>query len=906
MMSKRNSFRRMFRLSDHAPDVGRDVDDELSLYLELRERELIEAGLSPEEARRQARQAFGDPAAIAAQVRRLSRGRVRRWRLDDLAHSVVQDVRFALRGLRHAPAFALAAILTLALGIGANAMVFGLIEAMLLRSPAVRAPDDLVVVYTTCRRGDPRCGSSYPDYQDYRDRPRAFSDVAAYNRSQVILSDGERGELVTAELTTGNYFELLGVTTAQGRLLQASDNEPGGEVNVVVLSNALWRTRFGGKTNVIGRTVRLNEMPYTVIGIAPPTFSGLRLGDAPDVWVPLRGFLTLYPNIVPTLFEDRGTRWIGGLVARLAGGATIERARAELRAVSDQLALEDPDARGPRTVTVDALPRYILPAGSEQTIMQFASVLQAVVALTLLLACANLANLLLARAVARQREMGVRAAIGAGRGRIVRQLLTESGLLAAMGAISGLLLAAIGLRVVSGFRLPFNFDVAALEPAVNARVIAFTIAVAISTALLFGVLPALLASRGDLATVLRQSRTGGGRRAGRALAALIGVQVALCVVLLTGAGLFVRTLRNHLRADLGFNAAGVATLTVEPWMHRYTAERTASLIRSMETSMSSLPGVVSASAGARVPVRTGGGSGTFVEVEGYVPAPDEELRVEFNFVTRDYFRTLGIPVLRGRAFTDGDVAGAPRVAVINEEMAEAWWPDRDAIGGAFTIGDERHVVIGVVGNTAWGGLSPGGSPYVYLSALQNPERLAVGRQVTFLLRTTAGDEEQLVPLLQARLRSVDPALAVISSGTMEAALATTLAPQRAAATLLAGFGLLALVLAAVGIYGVVAFGVAQRRRDFGIRLALGARGDQLITLVIRGIGAPLLAGAVIGIVGAVALGHTVRGMMFGVAPSDPLTLAGALAILALAAAMATLIPARRAARTDPLEVMRAE
>ncbi|MGH7577872.1 MAG: ABC transporter permease, partial [Longimicrobiales bacterium] len=643
-MSKRNSFRRTFRLSDHAPEVGRDVDDELSLYLELRERELIEAGSSPEQARRAAREAFGDAAAIASEVRRLSRGRVRRWRARGMAVSMMQDVRFGLRGLRLAPAFASAAILTLALGIGANAMVFGLIEAMLLRSPAVRAPDQLVAVYTTCRRGDPRCSSSYPDYRDYRDRTRAFADVAAYNRSQVILADGERAELMTAEITTGNYFELLGVSAAQGRLLGASDNEPGGESNVVVLSDAVWRTRFGGETRVIGRTIRLNEMPHTVIGIAPPSFSGLRLGDAPDVWVPLRGMLALFPNIVPTLFEDRGSRWISGLVARLADGATIERARAELRAVSDQLALEDPDARGPRTVTVDPLPRYILPAGNEQTIVQFASVLQAVVALTLLLACANLANLLLARAAARQREMGIRAAIGACRGRIVGQLLTESGLLAAAGAIAGLLLAAIGLRLVSGFRLPFNFDVAALEPAVNARVIVYTMALTIGTVLLFGVLPALHASRGELATLLRQSRTDGRPRARRPLSVLVGVQVALCVVLLTGAGLFVRTLRNHLQADLGFNAAGVATVTVEPWMHRYTAERTASLIHSMETSMALLPGVVSAGTGARVPVRAGGGAGVFIEVEGYVPAPDEELRIEYNFVTQDYFRTLGIPV----------------------------------------------------------------------------------------------------------------------------------------------------------------------------------------------------------------------------------------------------------------------
>ncbi len=904
-MDEGDEFRRSFRLSKHAPDVRRDVEEELAFHVEMRERELIAEGHTADEARRLAEALFGERVAIAKRVARLSGARTRRWRAREIVKTVVQDARFGLRSLARSPGFAVAAVLTLAVGIGANVMVFGLIEATLMRQPAVRSPETLAMVYTTCRRGDPRCSSSYPDYQDYRDRTRAFADLAAADQQLVTLSDGAEAEVITAGFPTGNYFRLLGVGAARGRMIEPSDDMVGGNVRVAVLSDALWRTRFGEDPAVIGRTIHLNGVSHVVIGVAPRSFTGLQLGLRHDVWVPLRALPDLFPSALnASMFENRSMRWLGGLVARLAKGATVERARAELLGVSAQLAREDSAARGPRTVTVDPLPRYVL--GDEAFAVRLVSVLQAVVALTLLLACANLANLLLARGSVRRRELGVRAAIGAGRMRIVRQLLTENMLLGIAGGIASVVLAALGLRAIHGFELPFGFEVAALGARVNARVITFSAFLALGTVVAFGTLPALHVTRGNLAAVLRESRTGDGPRSARVLGALVGVQIALCVLLLAGAGLFLRTLSNHLRTDLGFTTEGLALLTVEPSMNQYSPERTLALVQEMTARITALPGVTAASAGAEVPV-TGGCCGTFVEVEGYTPAPDEEMRVEYNYVAPGYFRALELPILRGREFADADRASAQRVIVIDERMARAWFPNRDPIGGRVRFRDTTYsVVVGVARTAAWSGVAVGGGwPYLLAPILQNSERIAETR-LTFVARTAKGHEATLLPALRAALHDADRGLAVSNIGTMERQLATTLAPQRATAALLTTFGGLALLLAAVGIYGVIAYGVAQRRREFGIRLALGARNLQVITESARGLVMPMLLGTAAGLLGSVALGRTVRSMMFGVQPGDPLTLAGAVAILTLAAAAATFIPARRAARTDPLEVMRAE
>lgn len=904
-MKHGRGFRRSVRLSEHAPDVHRDVEDEISLYLELRERELMEQGLTPDEAKRKAREAFGDRGRIAAQVEGIASARLRRWRAREFLASVWQDVRLGGRGLVHSPGFAIAAVATLALGIGANAMVFGLLEAALLRGPAaVRSPETLAAVYTTCRRGDPRCASSYPDYRDYRHRTRAFADLAAYVRARLALGDAAGAEVVNGEMATGNYFTLLDVRARLGRTLVPADDHGEG-ARVVVLSDAFWRRRYGGNPEVVGRSVRLNDVPYTVVGVAAPAFTGLRLGNGPDLWAPLHGMPGLFPSAIDrSLFESRRARWIGGLVARLANGVSLARARADLRQVSAELFQEDSVARGPRTVTVDPLTTYILPAGNERVITSFVWVLQTVVAFTLLVACANLANLLLARGAARRRDLSVCSALGAGRSRLVRQLLTESLLLGVLGGVAGLGAAALGLHLVAGFRLPFGFDVGALGAGINGPVAVFTACVALATVVGFGTLPALQAVRGDLASALREGRGGPGRAQSRLLGGLVGVQVALCVVLLTGAGLFLRTLANRLRTDLGFQPQGVALVTLDPSMNSYAPERVARLIGETTTRIAALPGVQGASAGTRVPVRRGG-AGTFVEVAGYTPAPDEEMRVEYNYVAPDYFHTLGLPLLRGREFTAADGPGARCVIVVNQDMARAWWPSGDAIGGRVTFRGRACEVVGIARDAAWSGLQAGGSPYVYAPVLQNADRVAE-QTLTLIARTDPAHLATLMPLLRRTVHEFDPALAISTLGSMAGEIDTTLASQRGAALFLSGFAALALLLATVGIYGVVSYGVAQRRRDFGIRLALGARSFELVALAARGMSAPILAGVAGGLLAGIALARTVQSLMYDVAPTDPWTLAGTVGLLTLAALLATLIPARRATRADPLEIMRTE
>jgi predicted permease len=903
-MTPTDGFRRRFRMSDHAPDIKRDVNDEIAFHLEMRERELIALGVPPDEARRQARAAFGDGNAIAAEVESIDDARVRRQRLGEIAQSVLQDARFTLRGLVRNPGFAAAALLTLALGIGANAMVFGLMEAILLRAPSVQSPDALAAVYTTCRAGNPRCASSHADYLDYRERTRAFDDLAAYDRQEVAFGDTPETELVTAELVSGNYFSVLGVSAIQGRTISPDDDRPPSGLPVAVLSHDFWRTRFAEDRGVVGRTIRLNSVPYTVIGIAAPSFHGLRLGALPAVWVPIHGLPTLLPSGTdPTIFEDRGSRWIDGLVARLAEGASVDGARAELLGVSRQLAQEDSVARGPRTVTVDPLPSYVLPPGTERVIASFVWVLQGVVAVTLLLACANLANLLLARSLARRRELAVRAAIGAGRGRIVRQLLTESLVLAVLGGAIGLAVAALALSLVSSFQLPFGFDIAAVGAGINSRVVVFTGVLALITTVAFGTIPALHATRDDVANLVRGASPGRGPRAGRMLGTLVGVQVALCVTLLAGAGLFLRTLRNHLDVDLGFRPDGVAVAVIDPSLTNAGADANGALVRDLIARAAALPGVEAASVGARVPVLAQG-SGFFVRVDGYTPAPDEEMRVEVAPVAPDYFRALGLPLLRGRDFADRDGPGAGRVIIVSEQTARAWWPGREPIGGTVTIRNQPHTVIAVAGNVPGRGLETVPTANAYVPLSQNVDQLP--RNLFVVSRAAPARVDGLLPLMRRAVHEVDPRISVASLLTMRRAISTTLAPQRGAAALLSVLAALALLLASVGIYGVVAYGVAQRRRDFGIRMALGARGRALVSLVARGMLIPVVVGAGVGLLTAAVAGRALRGLIFGVAPTDPLTLAGAVSVLAVAAAVATLGPARRAARTDPMEIMRAE
>ena len=870
----------------------------------MRERELIAHGLSVEEARRVARDAFGDVNAVQQTCVQIDEDMLMDRSLMNWYGSLVQDVRFGARGLRRNPGFTLVAVLIVALGIGGNALIFSLVEAMLLRAPAVRDAASLVAVWTTSRRGDAHAASSFPDYIDYRDRSTRLSDMAAYAPFSLTLGAVDsQAELVGAELVTGNFFDVLGLVPAHGRLLQSPDNAPGGDHALVVISHAYWHTRFGGAPDLVGRTVQLNGLPYEIVGVAPEGFGGLVLGQVPELWLPLRGLPALFPtSFDASLFERRSTRWIKGLVARLRDGATVEQARTEMLAISDQLFAEDSLARGPRRVTVESVPRRLL-QGGDDALASFLGVLQGVVALTLLLACANLANLLLARAASRRSETAVRLALGVGRARLLRQLFTESVLLAVLGGVVALAMTAFALRLVASVELPMgSATLGTVDATLNPPVILFTLGLALLTGVLFGLLPAAAAARSDVALTLREARGGDTVRSMRLRRALVALQLALGVILLVGAGLFVRTLQNRLAVDLGFPTRGLAMISVDPTMNRYSPERADALIAQLVERASALPGVRAASAGLTVPVRAGG-MATMLTVEGYLPAADEEMRVEFTMVAPGYLSTLGLPLVAGREISAADANSNARVVVIDETAAERWWLGRDPIGTIVRLSgedDPGFTVIGVARRSAWGEPDVGSEPYAFLSMAHAPNP----DLTTILARTTSSDATALLPALRDLVRQIDPGLAIVSAGTMDEEIAATFSQQRAAAWLLSAFGVLALTLAAVGIYGVMSYTVEQRRRDLGVRKALGASDRDVARLVARGMLGPSIIGLGVGLIVARLLASSLDSLVYGISIADTATYAFALVVLGGVAACATVLPARRAAATDPVEVMR--
>ncbi len=609
-----------------------------------------------------------------------------------------------------------------------------------------------------------------------------------------------------------------------------------------------------------------------------------------------------------TFFDTRGVRWIQTLVGRLAPGVSVVQARQEMASISRQLAEEYPEDRaameGPRSITVDPAPRYILPVGSESDLKRFIWLLFGVVGATLLLATANLANLLLVRASGRRREIGIRLAVGAGRGRLIRQLLTESMTLGLAGGAVGLVVAIWMLDLLSAFQLPGGVSIGALEVGLDSRVLLFALLLSLVTSVAFGLIPALQASRPEVVSSLKGGESERGAGHDRLRKALVAVQVALCLVLLVGSGLFVRALRNSLEFDPGFRSEGVALARFNLALLRYTPEQGGSFVERLLERVRGLPDVTAASVATLVPLQAGGFRGTFVTVSGYHPAPDEEMRVDYLFVEPGYFRALGIPLVRGRVIEAGDRESSRPVMVINQDMARRYWPGRDPLGGIVDFGELQLEVVGVVENPVWTGLGESPTPFVFLPLPQYPAFTSNG--FLTLLARTAGDPRRLLRALPEELRSLDPQLSISSLQTMKDQLNAALMPQRMGAALLSLFGSLALVLAAVGIYGVVGYTVARQSRSIAIRMALGARDVDVLALVVRGMSATILVGLGAGLLVALALTRTVEAFLFGVGPDDPLTF-GVLGIfLASVALVATLLPARRATRMKPMAILRTE
>ena len=885
-----------------------ETREEIRFHLDMRTRELEAQGHSPEEAARLALASFGDPDRIADDVMEIDAGRPTWSTLREISRTVAHDVRYAFRFLRGNPVFSAVIIGTLALGIGANTAIFSLLDRALLRSPAVRDAASLVGVYTTSRRGFPRASSSYPDFEDYRDRSTAIQDMAAMTTLPASLGDDEQGALpITVQAVTGNTFELLGVAAELGRLIQPSDDRRGEGTPVVVLSHALWQSQWGGDPGVVGSQVRLNGSPLQVIGIVDADYQGLQLGTSLDAWVPMQSAGPLASGFAlesDSIFDQRNARWIGRLVGRLAPGATPERAREELLAISEELRLEDPVARGPRSVTVDALAHYLLPLGDETALRQFIWLLVGVVGSTLLLACANLANLLLARASTRRSEIGVRLALGAARGRLVRQLLTESLILALLGGLAGLALATVLLRTLAAYELPGGVPIGALGVGLDGRVLLAALGLAVGTTVLFGLLPALQATRSGLVDALRTSRAPEGRRRTVPIRdGLLALQVALCLLLLVGSGLFIRTLQNALSADVGVQADGVALARFSLSSAGYGASDAQQFVQTLRERIAALPGTESAAVSTLVPFQGGGFMGTFITVDGYAPAPDEEMRVDLVFVTPGYLRTLGIELLEGRDIRDDDVEGSGDVVLVSRAMAERYWPEGQAVGGVVRVGDASATVVGVPDDVRWSSLGGEITNFMYIPFSQSSR---ASRSLLTVTARTTGDPELLLNPIRQEIGRLDTDVSPRLLATMDQLVGQLLMPQRLGALLLSAFGVLALVLAAIGIVGVVSYRVRSRRRTIGIRMALGARRGQVLWQVAADAARPLIFGLALGLVAALLLQDTVADFLFEVPANDPLTYVGVAALLTVVAFAATVVPAREAVRVDPVQVLKSE
>jgi predicted permease len=897
------------RLAEDPPDGARDreVDpaliDELAQHLGDLYHEARASGLDHERAWARATAALPAGARLATGIptrpRRLPQPPPIATRRSHMLSDLLRDVCYALRMLAHAPAFTVVVVLTMALGIGANSAMFTAVDAILLRDAPVADPERAVSVYTSS--SDARTAfsnSSYLEYADYRDSG-ALAGLAAFAPIVVAYEGRDASEQLTGEIVTGNYFDVLGVPPALGRGFVASEDRIGAPVRVVVVSNALWRRSLGGDARVIGREVRLNGAVYTVIGVMPLGFTGPVLGRTPDVWAPMALQSELRPPTAgvrrqlgnANLLAVRGVRWLN-MVGRLKPGETTTHASSSLDVVAARLASAYPDSNAGRSVTVVRLgdgPGVRLSSRPMLVVLSFAALL------VLLIACANVASLLSARAVSRRREVAIRIAVGAGQGRLVRQWLTESVLLALLGSVGALLVARWFTPLLYGFGIPESIPLA-----LDRRVLLFTLIAGVASGALFGLAP-ILQSRRDTLTPLRDEggAVASGVRAVRLRSAFVVLQVALSLVLLIGAGLFLRTLRNAYAVDLGYRTEGVLLSEINLDLRGYSADAGQDAYRRIFERIAALPGVQNVGA-SRVPVLSGGARTGTISTDGQPLARDGSngLTVRINVVTEAYLETIGIPILLGRSFQPGDDQRAPRVAIVSKGLAQRLWPGQDPIGRSLSI-TPAATVIGVVPDAVYASAVERDPPPFFLIPLrQNYES-----GMTLLVRT-AGDPLALLPAVRQAVREIDSQLVVARPRTLVDEFSRSVGNQTLMATLVSLFGGLALLLAAIGLYGTMAHAVGQRRAEIGIRLALGASPRTILRMMV-GDGLRLVSiGALLGLGAALAVSRAIEQQLFGVRPLDPATYAGVAIVLVAVAVTACLVPARRAMRVDPVVALR--
>ncbi len=820
----------------------------------------------------------------------------------------IRDLRHGVRQLIRRPGFTLAAVGSLALGIGLTTTLFSVVNAVLLRDTPIAHPEELVEVYSKLSEEFPELTTSYPDFLSIRESVDAFEGVAGHSFVRGILDTGDRPLLVTGEAVTDGYFEVLGITPAMGRPFRVDENRAPGAAPVVVLGHGLWQRSFSGRADIVGTRVNLSGLDYTVIGVAPAAFHGTIPGIPADFWVPammveqleFSGMQATSDNDPGTTRLDRrGTRWLF-VKGRLADGRTTEQARSQLEAVFARLAREYPDLNEDVGVTV-------LPASSirfhpmlDGYVKAASAGLLAAVGLVLLIACANVANMLLARATSRRRELAIRAAIGAGRGRIVRQLLSEGLILAAAGGLAGTLIAMWAGRVISGFGtnvFPFPVD---FQVSLDPTVLAFAITISLATAVVFGLAPAWSASRLQLVPALKEptgDQTGGRRRISLRDALVVG-QLALSLVLLVSGALLTRGLLTARGTDIGFDPSPVASLGFNLQMNGYDADRAAAFRTRAIEEIGALPGVEAVSTSTRLPLAPDINM-TGIKVMGFHQPDDDASLVDQVSVGADYFTVVGVPIVSGRAFSEDDVAQARPVVIVNETLARQYWPDGSAVGRLIYQGDfdqDPLEIVGVARDHKVRSVGEDPRPYIHMP-------IGASRRISLIVRTSTPASAAL-PMLRQALWRLEPNIVFTEDVSASEIAATTMAPTTIGAGVIGAFGALALGLAAIGLYGVIAYSVSLRTREVGIRMALGAAPGEVLRLVLRQGGRLALVGIALGTLASLAVGRVLSSLLYGVSPMDPAAYAAAAALLVFVAALANIAPALTAARIDPLKALR--
>ena len=885
-----------------APTRENAIAEELAQHLEAVYEELLLCGTTPAEADRQTLAELNGSELLTRELRRLEQSAsaesivpgTNRRRI--MIADFWQDLRYSARRLRQQPGFTLIAVLTLALGIGANTAIFSLLNTALLRPLPIAQPERFVALSNSAA-GRMFPTFSYPNYLDFRDRTEVFSGLIAYRFAPLSLSHDGISERLWGYTVTGNYFEVLGLKPALGRLIAADDDRARGAHPVTVISHQCWQRRFGGAPTVIGKDVLVNGRKFTIIGVAPQGFSGTEIIAAPEMWFPMMMQAQLEAG--DDWLDKRGAENLF-VQGSLKPGVTRAQAQAALDTVAAQLAQEYPNSNQERRVLLTS--PGLMNGTMRAPVIGFVSVLMVVVGLVLLLACANLANLLLARATERRREMAVRLALGAGRVRLVQQLLVESVLLACIGGALGCLLAWWLTELAGAYKPPLDVP-ANFAIHLDYRVLLFTLLLSIGVGVVFGLLPALQATKTDLVGALKDEASFGTYRSSWLKNGLIVFQVALSLVLLIGGGLMVRALQQAQTVSLGFEPNNTIEVSFDLRLQGYTEAQGREAEKRLLERVRALPGVRAAGIADMVPVDLHfSTTPVFIEGQPLERTPNTP-RTMSSRITPGYFAAMQTRLVQGREFTEQDTEQSPRVVIVNETFARRFWPNESPLHKRFRLGGVNQPLLEIVGvaqDGKYASLNEDPRAFVYRPLWQSP----LGS--TSLLVRAAMEPQPLIAAVRQELQQLDANLPVAGTKTLSERLSFALLPARIAAAVLGGFGVLALALAAIGLYGVMAYSVARRTREIGIRMALGATVSDILCMVIGQGMRLVLPGVGLGLVAAFGGMRLLRSLLFGVSATDPLTFTGIALLLVVVALVACLIPARRATKVDPQTALRTE